>query len=390
MAVSSTLEKIIKNGAFAWENLRSASNSPFNEKIARDFSPAEAADLIGCAKTTILAMEKRGEIAEARRDDRGHRRYSIEDIATIRNAMGRNMGRGPGDDPRVVAFITYKGGVGKSTCAISHAQYQTLKGKRVLFVDCDPQASGTTFFNYIPDQDFEADDTIYRILVPQDRDGTKNRLNPEDIRELIRDTHWGNLQIIPSMLSLYNAEYAMPSEASLKHGSGVSLVQRLARALDVVADDYDVIVLDAPPSLGMISMNVVYAADGIISPIQPGIIDFSSQHQFAQMVKDILDDIGDNLLFFRVLINNYREHHITQSVAATIRSVYGASCLTHMLGHTQEITNAATSFKTVYELDSPIGDSKTHNRARKMLDDVNGEIESLIEQTWPSHRTKGE
>ena len=97
----------------------------------------------------------------------------------------------------VVAVSSGKGGVGKSTIALHLAQHFAINGYRVLFIDCDSQASSTMMFGYRPDVDLEEEDTLYGHFH-----------NPEllGVRKIIRKTHFHGLDLIPSNLRLYNLE----------------------------------------------------------------------------------------------------------------------------------------------------------------------------------------
>lgn len=379
-----SLSKIVSTGDETWELLRNTVNDPLSVKTARKFTTQDVSALIGRAPASIRAAEKRGAIPMAERDDRGRRIYTIDQIDEIRKGLNIQVGRRQGDECCILGVITYKGGAGKTTSATSLGQYLTLHGYRVLLIDCDPQASCTSFFNYIPDRDIDLEDTIYRVMVPAKRNGIEQYLDPADMRELVRDTHWGNLKLVPACLEMYDSE--MYFSQQVESDGPEAVVRRLASAIDVVSDEYDVIVMDAPPSLGAISMNVVMAVDGIISPIQPSVIDFASNQQFLRMIIDLMERFErQDLSFYRLLINNYMRHPASDNVVNMLRTVYAGCCMSAAMGRTQEVNNAGMLLKTVYELASPIGDNKTYRRALRMMDIVNQEIEILIKKTWPSY-----
>ncbi len=396
MSTIDALSRALDISEHIWTERRDEQNSPDSKRVARLFSIHEASRLIGRSPSSLRKLEREGAVESPSRDARNHRVYSLQDIDRHRRAFGINAGREEGDNCCICAVIAYKGGAGKTTTATSLAHHLTMKGKKVLLIDCDPQASSSAFFGYIPDHEFEADETIYRVLVRDDRDGKRNHIDPADMRKIIRPTHWGQLDLVPASLDLYAAEYMMPAEmrdqalAAAESGSDPAdtslITSRLLDAINTVESDYDVVILDAPPSIGLISMALVNAADALICPIQPSVVDYASTQSFMTMVIGLLERFShkEDLSFVRVLINNYSKHEGTDEVVNMIRATYGSFVLNNTLPATQEIKNASRYLKTVFELERPIGSPRTFNRAYQNLMDTFDEIEDLIEQTWPS------
>ncbi len=148
---------------------------------------------------------------------------------------------------KAIAIFNQKGGVGKTTTNINLAACLSLKGKRVLIVDIDPQGNTTTGMG-ITKKGLE--NTSYELLVD-------SSVRPESV---IMKTNVKNLDIIPASVNLAGAELEMVQVEGRE--------RRLKKALDQVKPKYDYIFIDCPPSLGLLTINSLTAVDSVLIPIQ--------------------------------------------------------------------------------------------------------------------------
>ena len=147
---------------------------------------------------------------------------------------------------KIIAFANQKGGVGKTTTCINVAAYMALMGKKILILDMDPQGNATSAVGISKSKELK---TIYDLI-----DGESS------YEEVIQPTIIDNLYIIPSTVDLAGAEVEL-----------IQLPQRekiVKRILDEIKESYDFILIDCPPSLGLITVNALTAADSILIPIQ--------------------------------------------------------------------------------------------------------------------------
>ena len=149
---------------------------------------------------------------------------------------------------KIIAIANQKGGVGKTTTAINLAASLAVLEKKVLIIDADPQANTTSGLNFSPDNDEKR--TLYEVMI-----GTI------DVRDTLIQTEIAKLHMIPSHINLVGAEIEMLEDESRE--------SVLKNALDRIKNEYDYIVIDCSPSLGLITVNCLTAADSVIIPVQP-------------------------------------------------------------------------------------------------------------------------
>ena len=147
---------------------------------------------------------------------------------------------------KIIAIANQKGGVGKTTTAVNLAACLAKKGQRVLLVDCDPQGNSTSGVGV---DKRRCEKTVYDVL-----------LGNANVSEAVVKSDYENLSVCPSNISLSGAEIELVSEMGRE--------SKLKNALLSVKNDFDYVIIDAPPSLGLITINVLTAANSVIVPIQ--------------------------------------------------------------------------------------------------------------------------
>ena len=346
--------------------------------LRKTWSISEAAELIGRSPQSIRLAENEGKLPPAPRLASGRRSgYTLEAINKMRDHFRTRPSRGRTDEPVILSFSNFKGGVGKSSFACHAAQYFAIQGYRVLLVDLDSQASTTTVFGFNPDLQITERDTLAPYLLGEQH----------SLRYAIRSTHWPGIDLIPSALHFYGAEYELAAQVS----GNVPLLQSLRAGLDGVSDDYDLILLDPPPALGLVSVSALVAANALVIPVPPANIDFASTAHFFGMVIEALSSLKRHRIepaykFVKVALSKFDERKSTQSaISEMMRQVFGNSLLSTAVRDSAEIDNASARFETVYEQSSPLTSRDVHRRCLVYLNGLNRELEILVRQTWPSH-----
>ncbi len=351
-------------------------------KKGPSFPISKAAALVSRTASAIREAERDGRLPARGRTASGHRvQYSLEELDHMREVFGTRPWRSPEDVPAIISVSNFKGGVGKSTIALHLAQHFAIRGYRVLFIDCDSQASSTMMFGYRPDIDLSEEDTLYGHFH-----------NPEllGVRKIIRKTHFFGLDLIPANLKLYNLEYEIAGY--LAQNQSFDIIDMIAQAIDDVVDDYDVVIMDPPPALGMVSMAVLQAANAMVIPVPPSVIDFASTVSFIDMARTTmrqLEKLAGRVKpaynFIRLVGSRVDESKSMQSEILTMmRQVFGGSMISSVLRTSAEIDNASSRMKTVFELDRPVTSHEVHNRCVKYLNEVCLDIEKDVLRTWQS------
>lgn len=365
---------------------------PTASKALRRFTSGEAARLIGVSDSTLRKMTLAGEGPQPETTSNGRRLYSLANINGIRqlfaqNARGREAiefvpHRRDGEHLQVLAVTNFKGGSGKTTTSAHLAQYLALQGYRVLAVDLDPQASLSALFGVLPEMHVGHNETLYAaIRYDEDR---------RPLRDVVRKTYFDGLDLVPGNLELMEFEHTTPK--ALAGGSssddGGIFFARIASALDGVADDYDVVVIDCPPQLGFLTLSGLCAATSMIVTVHPQMLDVSSMSQFLLMTRDLLGvvrDAGGTLKFdfVRYLLTRYEPQDAPQTKVVTLlRNLFDDHVLTNPMVKSAAVSDAGLSKQTLYEIGPGNLTRTTYDRAMESLAAVNGEIEGLMKLAW--------
>ena len=220
---------------------------------------------------------------------------------------------------KILAFANQKGGVGKSTSAINIAAAFSLAGKRVLLADCDPQGNTTSGVG-INKKNIRA--SVYDVLI--------SRVEPGSA---VLPTGFNNLFIMPSNIKLAGAEFELVDADNRE--------KRLKKALDAVKDQYDIIVVDCPPSLGLLTVNALVAADGIIVPMLCEYFSLEGLTQLLMTVKEIKRRYNPSLELTGILITMYNGRlNLSQEVAAELKKYYSDRLIPTVIPRSVKISEA--------------------------------------------------
>ncbi|MCY1740616.1 plasmid partitioning protein RepA [Ensifer sp. SL37] len=363
---------------------------PTSQKVLRKFTSGEAARLIGVSDSTLRKMTLAGEGPQPETTSNGRRLYTLADINQIRRVLARSTRgresidfvphRRPGEDLQVLAITNFKGGSGKTTTSAHLAQHLALQGYRVLAVDLDPQASLSALLGVLPELDVASNQTLYAAIRYDEE-----RRNLSDV---IRSTYFDGLDIVPGNLELMEFEHTTPKALSSGTPGETLFFARVAAALDGVADNYDVVVIDCPPQLGFLTLSGLCAATSMIVTVHPQMLDISSMSQFLLMTRDLLGvvrDAGGDLKydFIRYLLTRFEPQDAPQTkVAALLRNLFDDHVLTNPMLKSAAVSDAGLTKQTLYEIGRENLTRSTYDRAMEALDAVNSEVEALIKQAW--------
>jgi chromosome partitioning protein len=225
-----------------------------------------------------------------------------------------------------IAIANHKGGVGKT--ATAHALGEALAARHhVLLIDLDPQSSLTANCG-ITDTDNRNLSDVFGI-------GTAGRLTLKDIIRPIGE----RLHIAPADIALSNSELAIASRYGREN--------ILKKALGQVKNDYDVVIIDCAPSLSLLTINALVAANGVIIPTQPQQTDIRALKLFVDSVMQVKAELNPDLQVIGILPTFYNAQYTHHQVAVNILRDSGLPMMGVYIGRSVRIADAATNGKSI-------------------------------------------
>lgn len=232
---------------------------------------------------------------------------------------------------RSIAIVNQKGGVGKTTTTINLAAALTLRGKTVLLIDLDPQGNASTGLGIGKSA---RDITLYDILV----DGV-------EVNEAILNTGVPGLSLIASHIDL--------SAAELEIGEETGRTGRLKKALDTVRSDYDYILIDCPPALGLLTVNALAAANSVLVPLQCEFFALEGLSQLLKTIEMAKSSINPNLSVEGVMLTMYDiRNRLSAQVAEDVRHHLGRAVFKTLIPRNVRVAEAPSFGKPVMMYDS--------------------------------------
>ena len=388
-----SVDKITRHAALLSSHLQALRRRmypPQAEKSLRTFTATEVAKLTGIPESTLRLMSTKGQGPIPARLENQHRAYTLGQINELRRFAaeqrpddGRKLlpHRRGGEHLQILAVANFKGGSAKTTTSIHLAHYLALRGYRVLTIDLDPQASMSAMFGAQPEFDVPANETVYAALRYDDE--------RRSIRNVIRKTYFTGLDLIPGNLEVMEFEHDTPRMLMQRERPGGAIFfERLKLAIEEVEDEYDVIVLDTPPSLGFLTLGALYAATGMIITVHPAMLDVASMSQFLLMMGDLGDVIRDagasmEKDFIHYLVTRHDPSDQAQAqIVGLMRHLFAEDVITPTAVRSTAIEAAGLAKRTIYEMEPGELQRSTLKRARESIDAVNDAILDLVHSAW--------
>ncbi|MFZ2316117.1 MAG: AAA family ATPase, partial [Gammaproteobacteria bacterium] len=301
-------------------------------------------------------------------------KLTLTAINYFRELANTRYKRPVGSKPFVIAVTNLKGGVAKTQTAVDLAKKLAITGLRCLILDFDGQGTATLLTSgLIPDLELDYEDTITNTLVS----------DPNLIHGIILKTHFDGLHLIPANLAIQDCDLLLPNTEYNNQKSLGSPFHRVKTALDLVKENYDVILIDCGPNLAVLTLNALISCNGLIIPIPPQIESYSSFVTYASSLSNLFKQININQLdYCRFLLSKHKADKEAKAVDSMIRGLLGGLILAKHMCDTVEVSKAANEISTIYDISKPRGSIAAHLRAIKHLDEVTDEIIEGFKDVW--------
>lgn len=350
--------------------------APSAVKAPPVFSAVQVAELCGLDKGQFSRRLTREDLPQGKVINAARREFTLQDARAWVRAMGVPFNRG--ERPAITVSIgNFKGGVSKTTTAMTLAQGLSLRGYRVLLIDTDPQGSLTTLFGRLPDSEVSAEETLHDLFLGE----------RSDVDYAIKSTYWDGIDLIPASPALFSAEFALPAQQM--RNRSFAFWDVLNQGLINARRRYDVIVIDTPPSLSYVTINAFMAAEGLVVPLPPNSLDFASSAQFWALFSDLASGLqhsaklAKQFQFINVLLSKVDMTDATSSIVREwITATYTDMVLPVEIPKTSVANVSAAQFGTVYDVSKYAGSRKTYLRAREAYDRVVKLLELSIISCW--------
>ncbi len=231
---------------------------------------------------------------------------------------------------KVIAISNQKGGVGKTTTSINLSACLAARGKKVLVVDSDPQGNTTSGLGI---DNNSVENSTYDCLV-----------NQISINEVILETEYKNLWISPGNISLAGAELELVDEENREF--------RMKKAIEEVKENYDFIIIDCPPSLGLITLNAFAAADSVLIPIQCEYYALEGLSQLTKTIKMVKQGLNKNLKIEGVLLTMYDSRlKLSGQVVEEVKKYFGATVYNTVIPRNVRLSEAPSYGQPIIAFD---------------------------------------
>jgi chromosome partitioning protein len=290
----------------------------------------------------VGATPKQVEAALGRRDP-----YAPEDLPKLRQKLRRAPEPFP---PRVQLFLNFKGGTGKTSVSTSYAYRLAERGYRVLMVDLDSQGHAT---KCLGKEGGSIERTLHEVLI---------RKTPID--EVTLQTAMPGLALVPANLAMSTIDLALMPLAGREF--------RLRNALNGSAAKYDFVVMDAPPSFGLLNLNALMAADDLVIPVLADFLSYDGLRLLFETVQGLEQDLSHQLENIFIVVNAFNQtFKIAREALDALRTHYADYLLDTVVRQCTKFAQASSEGCPIFGYDA---DSKGANDIEKMQQEILGRV----------------
>lgn len=253
--------------------------------------------------------------------------FTEAELSALRAQLQRYPPRSP---CRCQLFLNFKGGTGKTSLSVSYAHHLAELGHRVLLVDLDSQGHASQCVGI--ETEF-AGPTLYEVLIKK-----------KPIEEVRQITDLAELHVLPSNLRMATVDLALMPLAGREY--------RLKKALRQVTEHYDFVVMDAPPSFGLLNLNAIVAADDLFVPVLPDFLSFHGLKLLFETLDDIEQDLEHGMDRIFILINQFNPTtRIAREAKEALESHYSEFLLPAVVRQCTKFAQASSHGRPIFVFD---------------------------------------
>lgn len=383
------LVNLARRSARMLEKIRTQMLQPFPRKVAPVFPSGKLQELCGIDRARFQYLIKKGELPLGIQEKpNSSRQFTLAEAIQWVKAERKPRARPPGKPGKVITIGNFKGGVTKTTTSMVLAQGLSLRhGRKVLHLDMDPQGSATTLYGINPHAEVTSDQTVMPLIEAYAKQETVS------MKGLPQTTYWENLDLIPSSTDLFNAEFMLPARAHQSPDRPFWNV--LSDGLTELREEYDYIIIDTAPTLSYLTINALFAADGVIVPVMPDTLSFASMVQFWSLFSDMVTGMrqfaeatttqGKVFEFIDILITRMKSDKANSNASVVrdwVQTTYGERVMPIEIPDTEILRTTTNNFSTVYDLPNYDGNTALFRRIRESYDRVVDHIDSKVSYLW--------
>src|SRR5574338_109594 len=338
--------------------VRESMLKPYPRKIPPQFSTTQLASLCNIDRQRLNYLVGKGELPPGTLQGSGRARaFTLRETRQWIQAEAKIPKRPSGQRGKIIVVSNFKGGSTKTSTAMTLAQGLTLCG-------------------LLPDAEIQEEMTVMPLIYGEH----------DNLAYAVQPTYWDGMDLIPGAPGLFAAEFAIPHAVAKE--PGFHFWEILTPSLQALAEDYDAIVIDTPPSLSYLTINALMAADGMLMPLPPNALDFASAAQYWNLFSDLTASFQKRQFekrfdFMHVLLSKVNAQDPSSAVVRDwIMTTYAGKVLPVEIPLTSVTSATATEFATVYDVSKWEGSSKTYSRARDAYDRLVELIDAKIVNLW--------
>lgn len=360
------------------DDLREKMLAPKPRKVPPKFTTGQLCSLCGIDRGRLNYLIKSSDLPRGELHGSGRSRsFTLKEARQwIQSEAG--LVRRPSDVlAEIIICSNFKGGSTKTTTSMSMAQGLSLRGRKVLIVDLDPQASLTELAGIYAERDVEEENTVMPLIYQE----------ASDLRYAIQETYWNGISVIPAAPSLFSAEFVIPSYVN--SDPKFRFWEMLGNGLLPLRDEFDYIIIDTAPSLSYLTINALMAANAMIMPLVPESLDFVSSVHFWNLFSDLARtfstmDPDKKFDFISILLSkvDYSPSSSAPVVRSWVQRAYPNWVLPIEIPASSAASSEALEASTVYDVDTWEGSHRTLARIREPLDQLCKLIDDRFVAKW--------